>query len=588
MTYPPRCILWLPVAVRWIAGSRMLFSEDKLLIFWNARDKVVPPRPRKPESFPEDDERHWYDREYAGWGIKKLPIPESPGDGPQGKRVVFLQPGLHPYHVAFAEGLGRIAERSGIRLTTLCGNMTRAGQNRLVRQAIDEKPDLVILVPISTSACTRWVQEINGSGIPVIASNYIPDEEAYRSILAWCGPDDWGQYRMLARTFAGLMGYQGGYAIIRHFPGTSCWFARTYAVVTELRKAAPRMRCLAMASSCENGVFDPAIAQRLVSGWIEEYGDDLKGIVSPDDDIVIDGINEALRMAGREDIIRVGAGSSQKGMQLVKQGDLHAITFQSAQADGALPMKIAVDWFNGLDIAPINYLPKYIISKDNVDGFLSKKPEFSSVSLAGLTRAVLAGSDADIDRFFEDAYQSFLSSELMTQEFFRGFSIEVLSTLIHILKMNDLDEQALLSDYESLYKNLFNQKTPRKAMEWMKRTSLAVVRALAQERQSESLIERIVRYVNRNYAEQLSLKVLSCQFGISAPYLGRLFRQETGKPFATYMNELRLRKADELVRYTSLKASEIAVRIGYANVNYFYTLYREIQGLRPVGIQARG
>jgi two-component system response regulator YesN len=157
----------------------------------------------------------------------------------------------------------------------------------------------------------------------------------------------------------------------------------------------------------------------------------------------------------------------------------------------------------------------------------------------------------------------------------------VLSTLIHIVKMNDLDEEALLSDYESLYKNLFNQKTPRHTMEWMKRTSLEVVRALALERQSESLIERIVRYVNRNYAEQLSLKVLSCQFGISAPYLGRLFRQETGKPFATYMNELRLRKADELVRYTSLKASEIATRIGYANVNYFYTLYKKFKGYDP-------
>jgi ABC-type sugar transport system substrate-binding protein/AraC-like DNA-binding protein len=559
----------------------MLFSEDKLLLFWNTRDKEVPPRPRKPESFPEDDARHWHDKEYAGWGIKKLPVPESPGDGPHGKRVVFLQPGLHPYHVAFAEGLGRVAAKSGVRLTTFCGDMTRDGQDRQVRHAIEERPDLVILVPISTTACTRWVRDINASGIPVIASNYIPDEEAYRSILAWCGPDDWGQYRMLARSFAALMGFRGGYAVIRHIPGTSCYFARTWAAVTELRKAAPRMRCLAMATACRGGVFDPAVAERLVSGWIEEFGDEMRGIVGPDDDIVIDGINEALRKAGREDVIRVGAGSSQKGMQLVKQGDLHAITFQSAQADGALPMKIAVDWFSGLAIPPINYLPKYVISADNVDSFLSKKPEFTSVSLAGLTRAVLAGSDADIDSFFEDAYQSFLSSELMTQEFFRGFSIEVLSTLIHIVKMNDLDEQALLSDYESLYKNLFNQKTPRHTMEWMKRTSLDVVRALAHERQSESLIERIVRFVNRNYAEQLSLKVLACQFGISAPYLGRLFRQATGKPFATYMNELRLRKADELARYTSLKASEIAARIGYANVNYFYTLYKKFKGYYP-------
>ena len=167
-----------------------------------------------------------------------------------------------------------------------------------------------------------------------------------------------------------------------------------------------------------------------------------------------------MRAAGREDIVRVGAGSSHKGMLLVKQGGLQAITFQSAQADGALPMKIAADWFNGLAIQPINYLPRAIITRENVDDFLSKKPEFSPVSLDLLTRAVVEGDEGQVERFFEDAYQSFLASELMSPEFFRGFSIEVLSTLIHILKTNDVDEHTVFSDYENLYRNLFNQKTP--------------------------------------------------------------------------------------------------------------------------------
>jgi ABC-type sugar transport system substrate-binding protein/AraC-like DNA-binding protein len=559
----------------------MLVSEDRLLIFWNSRRKEVPPRPRKPEQFPEWDARHWYDREYAGWGIRKEGIPESPGDGPAGKRVVLLQAGFHPYHVAYTEGLTRAAERFGVNLITLPGNMTEGAQDHQVHRAVEENPDLAILVPISTEACSRWVTELHDRGIPVIVSNFFPSEDSYRSILSWCGPDDWGQFRMLARKFAGLTGRDGGYAIVRHLPGTSCWDSRTWAVITELRTVAPRMRCLAMAPASREGSFDPAIARELVDGWLREFGRDLRGIVLPDDDIVVDGVNEALAAAGREDVIRVGAGSTQKGMQLIREGRLHAITFQPAQADGALALKVAVDWLAGLDIEPINYLPKHVITREDVEDFIAKKPEFSPVGMDALTRAILAGSATEVERFFESAYQSFLSAELLTPEFFHGFSIEVISTLIHLLRMNDVPEESLLSDYETMYKNLFNQKTPRRAMEWMMRSSKAVLDALARGRGEESLIDRIVRYVTRNYAEKLSLKTLAVQFGISAPYLGRLFRHAVGKPFATYLNELRLQRAEELLRYSSMKASDIASRIGYSNPNYFYTLYKKYKGRYP-------
>jgi ABC-type sugar transport system substrate-binding protein/AraC-like DNA-binding protein len=565
----------------------MLFSEDRLLIFWNSRLKDIPPRPRHPEQFPEQDARRWYDMEYAGWGVRKEAVPESPCDGPHGKRIAFLQPGLHPYHIEYAEGLGRVALKSGMRLLTYTGNMTTEGQDVQVCKALLEKPDLAILVPISSDACTRWVGEFHARGIPVIVGNYIPNEDAYRTILAWCGPDDWGQYRMLSRTFAQMVGFAGGYAILRHIPGSSCYYARTWSVITELHRIAPKMTCLAMAPSFREGVFDPETAQKLVAGWIAAHGAALRGIVAPDDDILVDGIVEALRRAGRQDVIVVGAGSTPKGMKMVKDGLLHAITFQPPQADGALPVKIAADWFSGLDIQPINYLPKYIITRDNVDDFISKKPEFSPVSLDGLTRAVLAQSDSEIDRFFEDAYVNFLSAEMVTPEVFRGFSIEVLSALVHIMKMNDIDEQEFLSDYESLYKNLFNQKTPRNAMEWMKRLSGTVIRALAQGRREESLIDRIIRYVTKNYAEQLSLKVLAAQYDISAPYLGRLFRNAVGKPFATYLNEIRLRKAEELLRFTALKANDIAARIGYSNPNYFYTLFKKYKGYYPSESRSR-
>ena len=64
-------------------------SEDFQL--WGSGRRTIPPRPEFPEIYPENDERHWYDLEFAGWNVRKESLPNSPGDGSAGKRS-----GLHP------------------------------------------------------------------------------------------------------------------------------------------------------------------------------------------------------------------------------------------------------------------------------------------------------------------------------------------------------------------------------------------------------------------------------------------------------------------------------------------------------------
>jgi ribose transport system substrate-binding protein len=56
-------------------------------------------------------------------------------------------------------------------------------------------------------------------------------------------------------------------------------------------------------------------------------------------------------------------------MDAVKAGEIHAITYQSAEADGAVALKAGADWFNGLTVEPVRYLPKHIITQTDVDTF---------------------------------------------------------------------------------------------------------------------------------------------------------------------------------------------------------------------------
>jgi len=343
-----------------------LKSRDGQPLVLPPTNKPIPPRPANPELLPETDAGHWYDMEYSGWGVTKLPQPKPPADGARGKTVVFLQFIDHPYLSAMVRGMQKIADVYGINLKCKVANNDINLQNQQVDQVINERPDLVLISPVDAKACTRQVKKLYDAKIPVIGVNLLPAPEAHQYILAWTGPDDWHQFRLLAHEFAKQMHNTGDYVVVQHYPGGSPFFSRTWSMVTELKKIAPKMRCLEMQTTN----LDSEKTKDVVSGWLTRYGKELKGIVSADDSGAQIGINEAVKNARREDIIRVAAGNSKVGMDFVKAGALQAITYQSPEADGAIPMKLAADWLNGKPIPPIRYLPIHIITKTDVEQFM--------------------------------------------------------------------------------------------------------------------------------------------------------------------------------------------------------------------------
>lgn len=348
--------------------SGLTSADGQPLLIMDNSPLDPPPRPADAGKLPEDDRLHWYDMEYAGWRCKKVNLPKSPADGAKGKYVMCLRHMDHPYTTAYTRGMEKVAKAYGIRLKTLtAGNADVNIQSQQVDQVINERPDLVILFPVDATAVVPMLRKLNQAGIPVIASNLIPVDQGMPYVLTWTGPDDWGQFRMLAREFAARMNNEGGYCIVRHMPGGSPFFSRTFSVVTELKKIAPKMKCLDMQTT----MLEAEKTAQVVADWITKYKGELKGIVSADDSGAQIGINEACKNAAREDIVRVAAGNSKVGMDFIKAGTLHAVTYQSPEADGALPMKLAADWFNGKgDLKPVYYLPKHVITAKDVDKYL--------------------------------------------------------------------------------------------------------------------------------------------------------------------------------------------------------------------------
>ncbi|MDF2661042.1 MAG: hypothetical protein K0Q94_3833 [Paenibacillus sp.] len=91
----------------------------------------------------------------------------------------------------------------------------------------------------------------------------------------------------------------------------------------------------------------------------------------------------------------------------------------------------------------------------------------------------------------------------------------------------------------------------------------------------------LIDYMNRHYQEDISLESVAERLGMSAGYISKLFKDQTGMNFSEYLNDLRMQKAKELLQSSECKIQEVAERVGYNNVNSFIRMFKKTTGFPP-------
>ncbi len=103
----------------------------------------------------------------------------------------------------------------------------------------------------------------------------------------------------------------------------------------------------------------------------------------------------------------------------------------------------------------------------------------------------------------------------------------------------------------------------------------------ATERRSLMALGEVLSFVEKHYAEEITVDRLSEMAAMSESSLMRTFRKVTGKSPMSYVVSLRVTKAAELLRNTDLSATEISYRCGFNDSNYFSRQFRKVMGTPP-------
>ncbi len=108
---------------------------------------------------------------------------------------------------------------------------------------------------------------------------------------------------------------------------------------------------------------------------------------------------------------------------------------------------------------------------------------------------------------------------------------------------------------------------------------------LQQEQQSgyNRVIRGVIEYVSKHYGEEsLSIGQIAEHLHFSPAYLNVLFKQEMKVTLKQYLSNYRIDRAKVMLEQQYDKISEIAIRCGYANANYFAKVFKDVTGVTPV------
>lgn len=94
-------------------------------------------------------------------------------------------------------------------------------------------------------------------------------------------------------------------------------------------------------------------------------------------------------------------------------------------------------------------------------------------------------------------------------------------------------------------------------------------------------INIVLKYIEENYFKSVSLEKAADVVGLNPVYLSYLFKKIKKVNFSEYLNEVRLKKAEELLTDSTLKIGEISEQIGYKDARYFSSLFKKRTGMSP-------
>lgn len=118
--------------------------------------------------------------------------------------------------------------------------------------------------------------------------------------------------------------------------------------------------------------------------------------------------------------------------------------------------------------------------------------------------------------------------------------------------------------------------------EWLREIVTPVLAAVRNGSETrDPVISFVLEYLDKHYGEDINLNLVADKLNLTPGYLSSIFKEKTGINFSEYLNTLRIERAKALLMNIDLRIQDIALQVGYQNVNSFIRMFKRASGLTP-------
>ena len=164
------------------------------------------------------------------------------------------------------------------------------------------------------------------------------------------------------------------------------------------------------------------------------------------------------------------------------------------------------------------------------------------------------------------------------------YYLEIVLMIIQCtIKNEENNLEDIIGEELDFYSEIRRFDTISEIEEWIIKLLSRVINSLRKTNQSGSVaIKKAKDFIHKNYGDRVTLDMLSKSIGYSKTYSSKIFTEQTGDNFTTYLTNIRIEKAKELLAKTDMKVYEICDKIGYPNIEHFSRTFKKLVGVSPI------
>lgn len=164
---------------------------------------------------------------------------------------------------------------------------------------------------------------------------------------------------------------------------------------------------------------------------------------------------------------------------------------------------------------------------------------------------------------------------------------DLLGLLNRICKRESLDLQDLYPDGVLPEKHLSEMSSLSSVHQWFSELFERLC-GMLQVRSAQPLslyVRQAVQYIQTHFCEDISLSSAAEEVHVTPVYLSHLFKQELGIGFSEYLMQVRMKRAQLLLRQGKLSLRQVSSCCGFQNYTYFLKAFKKQTGRTPKEFQ---